>query len=101
MFKVVESAQVAEGGGENHHGLGERERNKIEASLNNTGGFYFTRSFLLFTSCFFLLLLPLDEILDHASEFHREDELGGGTLAEVLECLEVLEGHRLMVNGLC
>ena len=48
----------------------------------------------------YVLLLSLDEILDHAGEFHREDELGGSALTDVLERLEILQGHGLLVNGL-
>jgi hypothetical protein len=30
------------------------------------------------------LLFTLDEVLEHAGELHREDELGGGTLTNIL-----------------
>ncbi len=67
-----------------------------EASRKCARGFYIYSFLPAFT---FLLIFSLDEILDHAGEFHREDELGGRALADVLEGLEVLQGHGLLVNG--
>ena len=60
--------------------------------------------FLLFTClrCLADLLLSIfaEEIIQHAGEFHREDELGGWAGANGLERFKILQGHGLLVDSL-
>jgi hypothetical protein len=46
-----------------------------------------------------LFLLAQTEVLKHAREFHREDELGRRAGTHGLQGFEVLQGHRLLVDG--
>ena len=47
-----------------------------------------------------LLLGHIHDFLYQAREFQREDVLGGGSLADGLQSLEVLQGHRVLINAL-
>ena len=56
-------------------------------------------SFLPFI--FYLLLRILaKEVIQHAGELHREDELGGRAGTNGLERFKILQGHGLLINSL-
>jgi hypothetical protein len=68
---------------------------KVESGISS---FHFLPVFLFTPSARLLLYIFAEEVIQHAGEFHREDELGGWAGADGLECFEILQGHGLLVN---
>src|SRR3990172_2001065 len=95
QFQFSKRVEVEQGGLNNFHGWGDCI-NKKSRKWNIISPLSTCLRVYLFT--FLLFHIFAEEVIQHAGEFHREDEFGGWACANGLECFKILQGHRLLVN---